>query len=52
LHKIELKAYQASARGGEVTVRYQPGKVQIGGEIVICLKGHIFTDNSQLNETN
>jgi len=41
LNKSQLKAYQASARGGEVYVNALPNKVELGGQSVTLLKGEI-----------
>lgn len=44
LGKTQLKAYQASARGGEVHVRYYDDKTEIGGQAVTVVKGEIISD--------
>ena len=41
LNKENLKAYQASARGGELQVNAFEDHVEIGGEAVIIMKGEI-----------
>lgn len=41
LHKSNLKAYQASARGGDLLVNAFDDKTEIGGETVVLLKGTI-----------
>lgn len=41
LHKSTLKAYQASARGGELVVKAYDDKTEIGGKAIIILKGQI-----------
>ena len=39
LHKTELLAYQASARGGVVRTRLQGDRVILGGQAVTVLRG-------------
>jgi PhzF family phenazine biosynthesis protein len=39
--KAELRAYQASARGGEVRVRVDGGRVVLGGQAVTVLRGEL-----------
>ena len=41
LDKERLKAYQASARGGELEINAFDDRVEIGGEAVIIMKGEI-----------
>lgn len=41
LGKENLKAYQASPRGGEILVHYHDDKTEIGGQTVTILKGEI-----------
>jgi PhzF family phenazine biosynthesis protein len=41
LGRTELKAYQASARGGEVNVRLNGDRVILGGAAVTVLRGHL-----------
>ena len=41
LGKSELRAYQASARGGEVRVRLAGERVLLGGEAVTVLRGEL-----------
>lgn len=41
LNKNNLKAYQASARGGELLIQSFEDKVEIGGKTVIVLQGEI-----------
>jgi predicted PhzF superfamily epimerase YddE/YHI9 len=41
LGKAELRAYQASARGGEVRVRLAGERVLLGGEAVTVLRGEL-----------
>jgi PhzF family phenazine biosynthesis protein len=40
--KAELKAYQASERGGDVRVRALDNKVELGGKAVLIGKGELF----------
>ena len=42
LHKNRLKAYQCSTRGGELLVTPLADKVELGGEIVMVLRGNIL----------
>lgn len=42
LGKEQLKAYQASARSGEILIRYYNDKTEIGGLTVTIAKGEIF----------
>jgi len=42
LNKTELKAFQLSARGGEVACRLLNDRVELGGKAVLYLKGGIF----------
>lgn len=42
LGKEQLKAFQASARGGEILVHYYDDKTAIGGQTVTVAKGEIF----------
>ncbi|HQR35361.1 MAG TPA: PhzF family phenazine biosynthesis protein [Blastocatellia bacterium] len=42
LGKIEMKAYQASARGGEVSVRLAGERVFLAGEAVTVLRGSLL----------
>jgi predicted PhzF superfamily epimerase YddE/YHI9 len=41
LGKSELRAYQASARGGELSVRLAGGRVLLGGRAVTVLRGEL-----------
>src|SRR5262249_40930421 len=41
LGKMEMRAYQASARGGEVLVRREGGRVRLGGQAVTVLRGEL-----------
>ncbi|TSA87132.1 PhzF family phenazine biosynthesis protein [Deinococcus detaillensis] len=41
LRKSELSAYQASARGGELRLRLEGGRVKLLGQAVITLEGRI-----------
>jgi PhzF family phenazine biosynthesis protein len=41
LHKRELNGYQASRRGGAVSVRVGDGRVQLGGRAVTILRGEL-----------
>jgi PhzF family phenazine biosynthesis protein len=40
-NKTVMKAFQASARGGEVFVEIKGNKVKLGGETVVVLKGEL-----------
>ena len=42
LGKIEMLAYQASARGGEIRVRLAGDRVFLGGEAVTVLRGSLL----------
>jgi predicted PhzF superfamily epimerase YddE/YHI9 len=43
LHKTEMSAYQASARGGVVRVRLEGGaRVILGGQAVTVLRGELL----------
>lgn len=42
LGKAEMRAYQASARGGEVSVRFINDRVFLGGEAVTVLRGSLL----------
>jgi predicted PhzF superfamily epimerase YddE/YHI9 len=42
--KSEMRAYQASARGGELTVRLKAGRVELVGEAVIVADGALRLD--------
>jgi PhzF family phenazine biosynthesis protein len=42
LHKKELVAYQASARGGVVRVRSSPDRVILGGQAVTVMRGELL----------
>lgn len=44
LGKEELLAYQASARGGIVRVRFQGDRVLLGGQAITVFKGELMTD--------
>ena len=44
LGRTELRGYQASARGGEVRVRYSGDRVQIGGQAVTVLTGMLLAE--------
>lgn len=41
LGKLDLRAYQASARGGEVLVRVAGERVYLGGEAIAVLRGEL-----------
>ncbi len=41
LGKDELRAYQASARGGDVRVRVEGDRVCLGGQAVTVLRGEL-----------
>jgi predicted PhzF superfamily epimerase YddE/YHI9 len=43
LHKSELTAYQASARGGVIHVRVASNRVYLGGKAVTILEGELCT---------
>jgi PhzF family phenazine biosynthesis protein len=43
LNKTELRAYQASARGGEILVGLQGDRVSLGGKAVTVLTGRLMT---------
>jgi PhzF family phenazine biosynthesis protein len=40
LNKMELRAWQASQRGGEITCRIKQDRVELEGECVFYLEGH------------
>lgn len=42
LGKNELKAYQASARGGVIYIRLKDGRVHLGGRAITVLGGELF----------
>jgi len=42
LGKTNLKAWQASQRGGEIFVNYYSDKTEIGGQAVTVVKGELF----------
>ncbi len=42
LDKNEMKAYQASDRGGKLTVRLMDGKTELEGEAVTVLEGNLY----------
>lgn len=42
LGKAQLKAYQASPRGGEILVHYYDDKTEIGGQTVTVVKGELI----------
>lgn len=43
LNKIEMKAYQASHRGGEISLKLlENDRVRLGGEAIIILKGELY----------
>ena len=42
LGKTEMKAYQASARGGEIRVRYAGERTHIAGQACTVFKGSLF----------
>ncbi|MGE0128529.1 MAG: PhzF family phenazine biosynthesis protein [Blastocatellales bacterium] len=42
LGKTEMSAYQASARGGEVSVRFNGDRVILGGNAVTVLRGSLL----------
>ena len=46
LAKTEFQAYQASARGGVVSVRIQKDRVFLGGTAVLIAQGELVTDSS------
>ncbi|MCB0332356.1 MAG: PhzF family phenazine biosynthesis protein [Bdellovibrionales bacterium] len=48
LGKTSLKAYQASARGGELSVEVSGERVLISGSAVTTLRGEILCENSTL----
>jgi predicted PhzF superfamily epimerase YddE/YHI9 len=41
LHRQNMNAYQASARGGELLIRAFDDRVEIGGEAVVILTGEM-----------
>jgi PhzF family phenazine biosynthesis protein len=43
LHKPEFLAYQASARGGVIKVRYEGDRVYLSGQAVTVLRGELFS---------
>ena len=43
LGKKEMKAYQASARGGEILVNYQGERTLLSGQACIVFKGELFS---------
>ena len=45
LNKKELKAYQASLRGGEINVRLDGDRVYLGGKAVTVLRGALLDPN-------
>ena len=45
LGKEELRAFQASPRGGELRLRLVGDRVRIGGQAVTVLRGELTTDN-------
>ncbi len=45
LAKRELRAYQASARGGELMLRLVGDRVRIGGQAVTVLRGELTAGN-------
>ncbi len=45
LAKQELRAYQASARGGELMLRLVGDRVRIGGQAVTVLRGELTAGN-------
>ncbi|HEX9217060.1 MAG TPA: PhzF family phenazine biosynthesis protein [Gemmatimonadales bacterium] len=45
LGKKELRAFQASPRGGELRLRLVSDRVRIGGQAVTVLRGELTTDN-------
>ena len=46
LKKREMQAYQASSRGGELTVRVKTGgRVELVGNTVIVLKGTMYLNS-------
>ena len=49
LNKSELRAYQASARGGEVIVNAFDDKTEIGGKTAVVLKGAITLSEDSRN---
>lgn len=42
LHKEEMSAYQASERGGELSLKINDSRVEIIGKSIIILKGELF----------
>ncbi|MBO0800584.1 MAG: PhzF family phenazine biosynthesis protein, partial [Blastocatellia bacterium] len=42
LGKNEMHAYQASPRGGEVTIRLLGGRIGLGGQAVTILRGSLI----------
>ena len=44
LGRTELRGYQASARGGEVRVRFSGDRVQIGGQAVTVITGMLLAE--------
>jgi predicted PhzF superfamily epimerase YddE/YHI9 len=44
LGKLEMLAYQASARGGVVRVRLVEDRVKLGGRAVMVLAGRLMVD--------
>jgi PhzF family phenazine biosynthesis protein len=42
LHKKEMMAYQASARGGEIHIRLDDDRVRLGGKAVTVLRGALL----------
>lgn len=43
LNKVEMKAYQASPRGGELILKINDDRVELIGDAIIVLKGEIYT---------
>jgi PhzF family phenazine biosynthesis protein len=50
LGKTEMSAYQASARGGEVSVKFNGDRVVLGGAAVTVLSGSLFLMERRLQE--